>query len=663
MTSILPLRRLILVGMLFGFAVARISARAAILNLQPNPLFTPNMVLQFGARDSVYGKAGAGDTITVEFAGQRKTAPADADGHWKINLDPMPASFQGRNLMVSSRETGAKLVLTNVLVGDVWLASGQSNMERPVADFNQLLPLLKNARHPQIRLVRIETRADAEPQSEVKIHGAFAKSWQECGGNALLNVGPAVYYFASRLQADLNVPVGVILSAVGGTRIEPWMPPAAWAASSRLPITGQFPPATLFNGMIHPLVRFRIKGVIWYQGESSALWSDRYARQFSTLIQAWRDEWNEGDFPFLYVQLAPFRPVDGDQTGESWAWLREAQLKTLSVPKTGMVVTTDVGEYNDIHPQRKQPVGDRLALLAERMVGKKVHALSPVFARMKIKGGSATIYFRNADSGLVAQRVVMNRNRGLPWGDDPNAYVVPDGKLCGFVICGSDRRFVPAEAKIHGDTVVVSSPQVKQPVAVRYGWADFPLCNLFNGDGLPASPFRTDAFPMPDFLGRKIGTVLDGDASALGTAATLLTNTPESALEIVKEAGRTSYKTSKLPAYTGRYVYAQVNSSEFADGANPFVRLKVLYFDNGPETIEVLYDSSDKSVSVVPSHPGAWKLAGRIRINYTKTWRVASFDVSDALFAHRLNGADVRLQWPMNVDAALGGIYLHSLKR
>ncbi len=233
-------------------------------------------------------------------------------------------------------------------------------------------------------------------------------------------------------------------------------------------------PTELYNGMIAPLTNYTIKGAIWYQGESNAGRAEQYRFLFADMIRNWRSDWNQGNFPFLLVQLAPFMPAKKSPGESSWAELREAQLHATKIlPNVGMAVITDVGEQGDIHPKKKKPVGERLALAAREIAyGQKIVSSGPTFQKMRVKGDKAILTFVNVGGGLVAR----------------------DGELKGFSIAGPDQRFVWADAKIDGKDIVVSSPEVKTPVAVRYGWADFPDVNLWNKDGLPATPFRTDDF-------------------------------------------------------------------------------------------------------------------------------------------------------------------------
>jgi sialate O-acetylesterase len=305
------------------------------------------------------------------------------------------------------------------------------------------------------------------------------------------------------VQRELGVPIGFIHSAQGATSVEAWLDDQALREvlpdSKRLnALTNPKNPSVFYNGMIAPLQRFPIKGVIWYQGESGGHDPLPYQALFSKLIVRWREQWGLGEIPFYWVQLASF-PFSSDKSGEAWAWVREAQDKSRALPNTGMAVALDRGEYGDIHPRQKLDLGERLARLALRAEGKSVIADGPRFSRVEFAGGQAVVNFLHAD-GLEAREVVMNRTPKLEPGADPEAFRAAAGELAGFEVAGSDGRFVAAKAVIKGQTVVVSSPLVSQPRHVRYAWKNFALANLYNAAGLPAEPFRTDNFPLPETI-------------------------------------------------------------------------------------------------------------------------------------------------------------------
>ena len=481
----------------------------------PNPLFSDNAVLQRDRKVPVWGKAAEGEKVTVEFAGQKvETMPKN--GRWKIWLEPMPASAEGRTLTIRGNNT---VTANNILVGEVWLCSGQSNMEANMAWYRKVSPngasILASANDPLLRIVCVPRRDEDEPQTD-----AFTQ-WSPCDTNSLTDFSAVAYFFGRDLRKQLGVPIGLIGSYEGGTPAESWTdretlnsdpelktllttqakreadfnPQKLEEANSKIkadyeavaskaiadgkpkppgPLLAVGPkqdkqrPACLYNGMIAPLQPYALRGVIWYQGESNSPAHILYRKLFPAMIGAWRQQWAQGNFPFLFVQLAPCKRWSPE--------LREAQLLTWkSTDNTAMVVTTDIGDANDSHPKKKEPVGARLCLAARAVAyGEKVEYSGPEFDSMVIRETRAVIHFKHIGSGLEAK----------------------DGELKGFTIAGSDKKFVPAKAEIKMDTVEVFSDQVPNPTVVRYGWANVPDVNLYNKEGLPTSPFRTDAQPI-----------------------------------------------------------------------------------------------------------------------------------------------------------------------
>ncbi len=452
-----------------------------------------NMVLQRGQAVPIWGWAAPGEKVTVEFAGQKKTAKADADGVWEVRLGKLNASGIADAMTISGSDT---VTLTNILVGEVWLCSGQSNMEKPIGlqqgqkpvpNFEQ--ELATGDGHPNIRLFKVEKTLAAAPARDVPAHG-----WAVCSSNALdaMKFSAAAYFFAREIVKELNVPVGLVESAWGGTRVEPWTPPAGFDQVSALAGLAKFSAGTnkldnktttaIYNGMIAPLKPFAIRGALWYQGESNCMDVNdgpAYADKFEALIKGWRKVWGQGDFAFYYVQLAPYsyfsnRDKPRVNSPEELPLIWEAQARCLRLPNTGMAVITDTVENpKDIHPENKQDVGKRLARLAlNKTYGRKdIVCTGPMFKAMKVKGSEAILAFDNGGSELHCR---------------------DSQELNSFTIAGADGKFAPATARIEGETVVVASPEVAAPKAVRFGWHELAQPNFFNEAGLPASPFRTD---------------------------------------------------------------------------------------------------------------------------------------------------------------------------
>lgn len=485
-----------LFALLFGLMLLASVAFAAV---KPHALFTEGMVLQQGIAVPIWGTADNGEKIAVEFNGQKITTVAAA-GKWIVRLKPLKAG--GPFTLKINEQT-----FTNVLVGEVWICSGQSNMQWSLKQSDNAEPEIANASQPKIRLFTVPRNEINTPVQDVKA------SWQECNPQNVPDFSAIGYFFGRALQQARNVPIGLIDNAVGGSPAESWMSEAilngdteyknfhaqypqqmeryqqavekhkaavekAKAEGAKAPNAPGKPwmPSGLHNGMLAPVMPYAIKGVIWYQGESNAGRAYQYRRLFPDMIRNWRSAWGQGDFPFLFVQLAAFGP-NGNTLGESdWAELREAQTMTMTTaPKTGMALAIDVGTYDDIHPRNKKPVGERLALVARSVAYKEKLVFSgPMYEAMKMQDNKIALQFKHVGGGLEAK----------------------GGELKGFLIAGEDKLWHKAKAEIKGAQVIVTSTDVAKPVAVRYAWAKYPTCNLYNKEGLPAVPFRTDDWAM-----------------------------------------------------------------------------------------------------------------------------------------------------------------------
>ncbi len=501
-------------------------------------IFGDHMVLQRDSPLPIWGWAGPGEQVIVEFLGQTDSTSANAQGEWKVELPPAQAG--GPHVLTV---TGTNSIeLQNVLVGEVWLCSGQSNMEMGVSLCLNPEAEIAAANHPQIRLFQIPKKLSAEPQTDIEA------DWNLCTPETIAKGGwggfsAAAYYFGRHLQHELDVPIGLIQSAWGGTRIEPWIPPAGFAAvpavhdiyeqlqlqnprsdlykvrlggvldeveawlnvartarqseepvpkmptypPELLPPNDPQQPAVLYNAMIHPLVPFAVRGAIWYQGESNHTEGMLYTEKMKALIGGWRGLWPSGEFPFYYVQIAPYSY--GGEASDVLPKFWEAQTAALEIPHTGMVVIHDVGDPNDIHPKNKQEVGRRLALVAlAKTYNQEVIYSGPLYRSMQIKGDKMHLRFDHG-SGLKTRD-----------GAAPDHFAVIDQKRGGFV---------KANAKIVGDEVVVSAPGVANPVAVRFAWRKLAEPNLVNATGLPAAPFRAGVVPQRDRLAMEVPEAAD----------------------------------------------------------------------------------------------------------------------------------------------------------
>ncbi|MEO1615861.1 MAG: sialate O-acetylesterase [Planctomycetota bacterium] len=469
------------------------------------------MVLQRGKPIHVWGWVAPGADVTVAMAGQSVTGKGNAEGRFDLDLPEMKAGGP-HELTIASGDD--KTTFTDVLIGEVWVCSGQSNMQWAVRQSNDAKLEALAADFPEIRLITVPQVGTQEPQD------SFDGQWQACTPQSVQDFSGVGYYFGRQLHQTLGVPIGLIDNAWGGSAAEAWVNRdvlresgqfddllAKWRDTEsaydhdaamakfnerltkwkqekkgrrpnapRNVLAGQHRPANLYNGVLHPIIGYTIQGTVWYQGESNAGRAYQYRELFPLMISHWRDEWNQGDFSFYWVQLADYTnetPVPGPS---NWAELREAQTMTLTkLPNTGEAVILNLGEASDIHPKNKQDVGKRLARWAlAKDYGYDIACQSPTYKSMKREGDKIVLTFDSVGGGL-----------------DTFDVRTP----IGFTIAGEDQVFVDATAKITSKTTVeVSSPKVSNPVAVRYAWANNPVCNVQSTEGLPMTPFRTDSW-------------------------------------------------------------------------------------------------------------------------------------------------------------------------
>ena len=498
-----------------------ISATGVRANVSLPDVIGDGMVLQQKQRVPIWGTADPGETVTVRFAGQSKKTTAAPDGKWFVKLGPLSANAMPATLTISGKNT---IELTNILVGEVWLVAGQSNMQRLLSETANGDAAIAAADHPRIRLFNVSR------QVAFKHAPPPLAKWQACSPQTVKDFSAAGYYFGVELENDLHVPIGLINSSYGGSQAEAWTPTEyllasddlrptvertkiwdeersrvrveynealkkwrseadkAIAAGARPTPSPSVPDAlreyriasSIYNGMIAPLIPFYIRGAIWYQGESNEARAQQYGILLPTMIRAWRERWREGNFPFAIVQLPNYRDPKSEPADEPWSYVREAQrLTAMNTANTGLIVTIDIGEAHDIHPKNKLDVGKRMARWALADVyGRKLTKSGPVFREAKVAGSKVIVKFDEAGNGLR----------------------IRDGdKLDEFAIAGADHKWHWANAKIAGKNAIeVWSDAVPQPVAVRYAFNNNPRHpNLTNETGLPAAPFRTDNWPGP----------------------------------------------------------------------------------------------------------------------------------------------------------------------
>lgn len=478
--------------LLLAFVWASVASTHAELKVAA--VFGDNMVLQQQQRVPVWGWSAPGAEVTVQFGGQEKKVQADKNGCWRVKLAKMKASTEPQALIVTAGETKT---FTNILIGEVWLASGQSNMEKPIGKQSGQKPTfnaeqeLAAATFPNLRIFKIQKALATAPLTDLGSNSG----WRLCSSNALeeTHFSAAAYFFGREIHTNQNVPVGLIESSWGGTRIEPWTPPVGFALVPTLTNLATSPstnkvrnttPTALYNAMIAPVAGFGLRGALWYQGESNLMGTNddhdylTYADKMTALVGGWRKVWEQGDFPFYFVQIAPYKYCTGkpkrtlsrEALPEFWTLQSRAER---GLRNTGMAVTTDlVDDLNDIHPRDKASVGHRLALLARNRTyaEKAVVCSGPVFRRLKISGPKLVLLFDHAEGGLTTK----------------------DGQApTWFSVAGTDGKYMAAEAKIAGDTVEVTAPGIADPVAVRFAWDETAQPNLVNQAGLPAAPFRS----------------------------------------------------------------------------------------------------------------------------------------------------------------------------
>jgi len=545
-----PSTRSLLQNLFCASGIALFTASTLHADVKMPAIFGDHMVLQGEMKIPVWGMAEPDEAVTVTLGESTAKTKADEKGKWHVALPSSKFTDKAQVLTVAGRNT---LKFEDVLVGDVWVCSGQSNMEFTMKRAHNAATEIPKADDPLIRLFFVTKKTSLVPVDEV------TGKWVLCTPETIPSFSAVGYFFAKELRPILKRPMGLIGTYWGGTPAQSWtsLPGlkkepvlsgyieaydkvsadseklkegyeerlaaykeanqkwkdengaafdaemAQWAEDRKKAIEANQPqppkptpavpqptappspygtqntPTALFNGMVAPLIPYAIKGVIWYQGEANAAKSEEYTTLFPTMIKDWREKWAQGDFPFLFVQLACYKPG-----GPSWPLLRESQAKTLSVPNTGMASAVDVGNPADIHPADKLDVGHRLALVARHVAyGENIVFSGPMYESMKVEGDKVVIKFKHTGGGLA-----IGVPPWSPKGDVPP----PADSLQGFVIAGEDKKFVPAEAKIEGDKVIVSSAQVPKPVAVRYAWDAVPVCNLYNKEQLPAISFRTN---------------------------------------------------------------------------------------------------------------------------------------------------------------------------
>ncbi|MCH2064886.1 MAG: hypothetical protein MK194_14325 [Roseibacillus sp.] len=457
----------------------------------------PNMVLQRNQPVPVWGWGNPGEMVSVSFGDQTVETTVKDDRTWETTLQPMPASAEGRTLTIRGRN---KIALTDILVGEVWICSGQSNMEWRIRQSMNAAEESAAANYPHIRLFDVPGR-HVSPVPKRETPGG---KWQACTPQTVNDFSAVGYHFGRRLHQELKVPVGLVGSNWGGTKIEPWTTLGGFKSVPELSAfaervgdyttttkVGGGDPSAIYNAMVHPLTPFALRGAIWYQGESNGAEGRSYYHKKHALVNGWRRAFRNDKLAFYWVQLANFQqPNPKPSGGDGWAKVREAQTQALDLPHTGMAVITDIGAANDIHPRNKQDVGKRLAQWALHQTYQKKALIpsGPLYRDLKIEDSAIRLFFDHVGSGLM-----VGRKEGLT-----PVQELKDGQLKHFAVADKEMNWHWADATIDGNTVLVRADEVPRPVAVRYAYAMNPAsANLYNREGLPASPFRTDTWRGP----------------------------------------------------------------------------------------------------------------------------------------------------------------------
>ena len=476
---------------LFSVALLQIGSVSLRAEVTLPSIISDGMVLQQQVATPIWGWADPGERVTVSINQQSKSVAADAGGKWMVKLDPMEANAEGTKLKIQGSNT---VEVKQVLVGEVWICSGQSNMEWSVANSLNAKEEIAGADHPMIHLFNVPGHTTSDKPKD-KCPG----QWEVCSPQSVRGFSAVGYFFGRRLSQELKVPIGLVGSNWGGTRIEPWVSldgfrsvpelskqaadvEKLWSEGGKV---GSGTPSAIYNAMIHPLAPYAMRGGIWYQGESNGNEGISYHHKKTALINGWRKLFNP-DLAFYWVQLADFRTSnEKPEGGDGWAKLRDAQRTSLNIDNTGMAVIHDIGNAKDIHPRNKQDVGWRLSqwALHQNYGRDDLVPAGPLYKSQKIEDDTIRLSFDHVGKGLM-----VGKKNGLePAQEDEN------GTLGRFAISGADKVWHWADAVIDGNTVVVSSKEVSKPVAVRYGYTMNPRgANLYNKEGIPASPFRTD---------------------------------------------------------------------------------------------------------------------------------------------------------------------------
>ena len=626
-----------------------------------DPVFTDNMVIQQGMPIRIFGTESVQDSkIKISLGDKSVNVVPDETGYWEAVFRPMKGGFERYTIQSEVKYNREKIYreIKNVYIGDVWLCAGQNNMDAPISKFPSVQSSLSEVSNNGLRFAVIRKGLSATPSDVLKYDHATEQKWQPCWPNRFLwEFSAMAYFFGDKVSYKTKVPVGVVEVTLNAP-IEAWIPKEEYLAAgfnektvkNRNGSTSPESSSVVYNGMVHPLTKMNVKGILWSHGHANSLRPMVYEKQLKTLISSWRKRFNNPELPFFVAQTAPHKGNSTDKSGESLAWLREAQAKVLSIPNTGLVVLTDAGEYTDAVTQDQRKAGERFALWAQKLNRKSIRAMGPTIKKATPQNNSLVLEFSNVEKGLKTARVVLNKAPGKDPGTDPGAAIAEEKEVRGFQIAGKNGVFHPATAKISGSRIQLSSKAVRHPIYARYAWSNFPVVNVFNSYDIPMVPFRTDRLPPPSF-----------DGSFSTSAVNLTTASGEQMELIVSE----NYKTRTENIGDGRGILFKkvkrdisalfsIDAAEFQRGNSPKTEVTVVFFDKDPGYLTINYDSSEES------NKGS-KLAGKIKMAGTNKWKYAKFSVDDAFFGKRLSGADLMIS-TTNSDIILSGVFLDKVK-
>ena len=645
-----------------------ITATCTFAEVRFAPIFTDNMVIQQGLPIKIYGTESVPNSkLKIKFGGKTVNVVPDKDGYWEAIFKPMKGSFAKHTIQSEVKYDKEKIFreVKNVYVGDVWLCAGQENMDAPISKFPHIKSKLLEVENLGLKFTAIKKAISGEPKKSIEHDQSTKKKWQPCKfGDSLWAFSAIAYTFGEKLSVKPKFPVGLI-EVTHNTPIESWIPKEEYlAAGFKEKLIknkdGKVSPrssSVTYNGIVHPLTRLNFKGVLWSHGYANSLEPIQYEKLLKTLLSSWRKKFNNPALPFFITQTAPHQGNTIDKSGESLAWLRDAQAKILAIPNTGLAVLTDAGEFASTVSQDKRKAGERLALWALRLTKKSTPVLGPTIKKVTPGSTNIIVEFNNAGKGLTSAKVALNKAIGKAPGTDPGAAIADAKEIKGFQIAGKDGVFHEAIAKISGSRIQLSSKMVRRPLYARYAWSNFPLCNVYNSYGLPMLPFRTDKLQPPNFDG-SLPTAAVNLVTASGTQMKLkLAKDQKLQTANIGEGRGFLFKKTKKPASA----LFSIENQTFQKGKSPNTDITVVFYDKAPGYLSISYDSSEKAEKGSKTPQKFYKSAGKIKMSGTGTWKYAKISVKDAFFGKRLSAADLRIL-TSNHEMIIAGVFLDKSK-